>query len=60
MIYTLLKIYCQKREFLFMVVSPSPDNPKYKNNPHSIWEKFQNELNVLLISNDDCRIIILR
>ena len=43
-----------------MIIFPSPDNPKYKNNLHTVWEKFQNELNVLLISNDDCRIIILR
>ena len=36
-----------------------PNNPKYIDNLHTIWEKFRNELSVPLVSIDDNRIIVL-
>ena len=47
----------EKTKFGFFFLPPN--NPKYIDNLHSIWEKFRNELSVPLVSIDDNRIIVL-
>ena len=47
----------EKTKFGFYFLPPN--NPKYIDNLHTIWENFRNELSVPLISIDDNRIIVL-
>jgi len=47
----------EKTKFGFFFLPPN--NPKYIDNLHTIWEKFRNELSVPLVSIDDNRIIVL-
>ena len=47
----------EKTKFGFYFLPPN--NPKYIDNLHKIWEKFKNELSVPLVSIDDNRIIAL-